>query len=146
MAFIVTAMAERHLDGVAAIEAEVLPDPWSRAMIASDLQAGHALVFVAVQHDEVIGYINSWLAADECTINRIACCKKKQRCGAGSLLLRHMLQAAENRGAHSCFLDVRSSNAVALAFYGKAGFQRCGLRKNYYSDTGEDAFLMRRNF
>ena len=139
---VITAMQERHLDFVVEIEGDIFPDPWSKAMFAQDLDAGHALSFVALQHDRVIGYVNSWLAADECTINRIACTKKNQRQGIATQLLRKVLEQAAKRGAKTCFLDVRSGNCAAQAFYAWAGFLRSGLRKKYYSDTGEDAVLM----
>lgn len=142
MDFVIAAMQERHLDAVVEIEADSFPDPWSRAMFAQDLEAGHALSFVAVQHDLVIAYVNSWLAADECTINRIACSKKKQRQGIAAQLLRHVIEQAVKRGAKSCFLDVREGNAAAQAFYARAGFLQYGLRSRYYSDTGDDAVLM----
>ena len=142
MDFVITAMHERHLDAVDELEGSVFPDPWSKAMFSRDLDADHAMSFVALQNDFVIGYVNCWLAADECTLNRIACCKKKQRHGIATQLLRHVLELAAKGGAKSCFLDVRSGNAAAQAFYAKAGFLRSGLRKKYYSDTGEDAVCM----
>jgi [ribosomal protein S18]-alanine N-acetyltransferase len=139
---VMTAMQERHLNAVAAIECDIFPDPWSRLMFAQDLDAGHAVSLVALEDEEVIGYASCWLAADECTINRIACCRKHQRHGIATQLLQQVLGQAIKRGAKSCYLDVRSGNAEAQAFYAKAGFLQCGLRKKYYSDTGEDAVLL----
>jgi len=37
---------------------------------------------------------------------------------------------------------VRTSNAPAIALYRKLGFEEVGLRRGYYLDTGEDAYLM----
>jgi len=144
MDFVITAMQERHLDAVAAIERDIFSDPWSKLMFAQDLGADHAMCFVALLDDEVIGYADCWLAADECTINRIACCRKQQRRGIATQLLQQVLDQAAKRGANSFFLDVRSGNAAAQAFYARAGFLRIGLRKKYYSGTDEDAVLMSR--
>ena len=42
------------------------------------------------------------------------------------------------------FLDVRASNAPALAFYYKHGFRKSGHRRRYYQRPTEDAIMMRR--
>jgi ribosomal-protein-alanine N-acetyltransferase len=39
-------------------------------------------------------------------------------------------------------LEVRVSNDSAQALYRKYGFERQGLRRRYYSDNGEDAYIM----
>ncbi|MBN2105924.1 MAG: ribosomal protein S18-alanine N-acetyltransferase [Deltaproteobacteria bacterium] len=138
----ITAMREKHLDAVVAIEAEVFSDPWSRAMFFQDMQADCAHCYVAVEDDVVIGYVDAWFVCDECTVNRIAFSKKKQRLGNGSTLLSYVMQEAACRGMKTFFLEVRASNMAALRFYEKAGFIKAGLRKAYYSDTREDAVLM----
>lgn len=135
-------MCEQHLDTVAAIEAEVFSDPWSRAMFYQDMHADHGHCYVAVDADVVIGYVDAWFVCDECTINRIACSKKNHRTGIGSQLLLYVMHEASCRGVKKFFLDVRVSNTAALRFYEKAGFVKAGLRKAYYTDTREDAVLM----
>ncbi len=138
----ITAMCEKHLDAVVAIEAEVFSDPWSRAMFFQDITADHAYCYVAVEDDVVIGYVDAWFVCDECTVNRIAFSKKYQRRGNGSQLLLYVMHEATCRGVKTFFLEVRASNTAAHQFYEKAGFIKAGLRKAYYSDTREDAVLM----
>ena len=83
----ITAMCEKHLDAVVAIETEVFSDPWSRAMFFQDMNADYGHCYVAVDDDVVIGYVDAWFVCDECTVNRIAFSKKNQRRGNGSQLL-----------------------------------------------------------
>ena len=135
-------MQEQHLDAVAAIEADVFLDPWSRTMFFQDLQAGHGQSFAAIKDETVVGYVNAWIVCDECTINRIACRRKNQGGGIGAQLLRRLIDAAVQRGAKTFYLEVRMSNTAAQQFYEKAGFVKTGLRKAYYPDTREDAVLM----
>jgi ribosomal-protein-alanine N-acetyltransferase len=141
----ITAMCEKHLDAVAAIEADVFSDPWSRSMFIQDITADHAYCYVAVEDDAVIGYVDAWFVGDECTVNRIAFSKKYQRRGNGSQLLLYVMHEAMCRGGKTFFLEVRASNTAARHFYEKAGFRKAGLRKAYYSDTREDAVLMTMN-
>lgn len=43
-------------------------------------------------------------------------------------------------------LEVRPSNAAAIALYEKHGFAQVGRRKDYYTDPREDALLLTRTF
>ena len=112
-------MNEQHLDAVAAIEADVFLDPWSRSMFFQDLQAGHGQSFTALKDEIVVGYVNAWIVCDECTINRFACRRKNQGGGIGAQLLRHLIDAAVQRGAKTFYLEVRVSNTAAQQFYEK---------------------------
>jgi ribosomal-protein-alanine N-acetyltransferase len=39
-------------------------------------------------------------------------------------------------------LEVRPTNAPAIALYERFGFRSAGTRRRYYQDTGEDALIM----
>ena len=135
-------MCEKHLDAVAAIEVELFSDPWSRALFFQDLQTDFGQCYVALKDAAVVGYVNAWVICDECTIHRLACCKKNQRCGIGAQLFYFLMHEAVRRGAKFFFLEVRASNTAAQRFYEKAGFVKTGLRKAYYTDSLEHAVLM----
>ena len=53
-----------------------------------------------------------------------------------------MLSLAQKRGLERASLEVRTSNKGAIALYQKFGFKTAGIRKRYYSDTGEDALIL----
>ena len=53
-----------------------------------------------------------------------------------------MMQAAVDVGVQYMTLEVRVSNEPALALYKKLGFKKAGVRKKYYEDNGEDAYIM----
>ena len=63
--------------------------------------------------------------------------------GLGSLLLKHFLNRCQSVGASSVILEVRVSNATAIRFYEKFGFQPAGRRRGFYSLPFEDALTMR---
>ena len=67
-----------------------------------------------------------------------------RRHGIGLALVLHALAAAVAQGARTALLEVRASNAAALAMYRKLGFVQKSVRKGYYSHPREDAVIMMR--
>ena len=53
-----------------------------------------------------------------------------------------MMAFAAAEGITAMTLEVRRSNEIAQALYGKLGFVVEGVRPKYYEDNGEDALLM----
>jgi ribosomal-protein-alanine N-acetyltransferase len=53
-----------------------------------------------------------------------------------------MLEEGMRRGANRSTLEVRERNTVAHNLYLKYGFEDVAMRKNYYSDNGENAVIM----
>lgn len=65
-----------------------------------------------------------------------------RRQGVATALLRSACERLKKRNVERTFLEVRPSNATGLAFYAAAGFTRISLRKDYYTDPREDAFVL----
>jgi ribosomal-protein-alanine N-acetyltransferase len=92
--------------------------------------------------DAVVGYAGFWMMTDEAHVSTIAAHPDWRRRGVGELLLLALIEAASELGARIVTLEVRVSNQLAQDLYRKYGFEIVGERKNYYSDNGEDAFIM----
>ena len=56
---------------------------------------------------------------------------------------RALLQAELGRGKNQWFLEVRESNAGAIALYQNAGFRVAGRRESYYSNPPEPGIVMK---
>ncbi|EMS70632.1 ribosomal protein S18-alanine N-acetyltransferase [Ruminiclostridium cellobioparum] len=142
----VVQMTPEHLDGVMIIENLSFKIPWSRNAFMDELSTNQmALYVVAVSGSEVIGYGGLWRILDEGHITNIAVHPEFRRCGAGSRILDKLLEICDINGIRSLTLEVRKSNLPAQKLYEKYGFKAEGLRKGYYSDTGEDALIMWRH-
>jgi ribosomal-protein-alanine N-acetyltransferase len=116
---------------------------WSAADYESALRNGwHASV---VEGDGVAGFLVARAQLGELEILNMGVSAPLRRFGAGSLLLREALEFGRRMGAKAAFLEVRESNAAAVAFYGAHGFAVAGRRKRYYSDPVEDALLLSRS-
>jgi ribosomal-protein-alanine N-acetyltransferase len=79
---------------------------------------------------------------DEAEINNVAVAAEWRSKGLGKALMLGVLDMARLLGCLRVNLEVRQSNAAAIAVYEKCGFKAVGLRPGYYEDNHEDAVLM----
>ncbi len=135
-------MNERDIDAVAALEASLQAFPWSRGNFADSLLAGHSVWVVRIGGD-LVGFSVVMSVIDEAHLLNIGVCQRYQGQGYGARLLRRAMESARLGGAAKLFLEVRPSNAQAVALYRHFGFRQIGLRKGYYpAETGrEDALI-----
>jgi len=135
-------MRVADLEEVMAIERTAFPSPWTGHMFLEELRMRLAVNLTARLAGRIVGYINFWLVADEVHILHIAVRRDLRRCGIASELMRALMARARQHGVARATLEVRRSNAAAQAFYKCFGFTVAGVRRHYYSDTGEDALIM----
>ena len=91
---------------------------------------------------EILGYAGLWFMVDEAHLTALAVGEAHRRRGIGRRLLMASLKLAIEKKATLMTLEVRVSNREARALYEKFGFKRVGVRRAYYTDNREDAFLM----
>lgn len=140
-------MHPRHLDAVLAIEQRAYPIPWSRNAFEDCLRVGYSAWVLTDTTGRVLGYGLMTLAVDEAHLLNLCIDPPHQGQGLGRRLLEHLASLAAAAGAERLLLEVRVSNAPALALYRSAGFTPIGLRKRYYPTldrVGEDAHVLER--
>ena len=126
-----------------AIEMECFSVPWSLDSIEIELlNEDKKLYYVVEDANGVVGYAGAWLVYDEGQITNIAIRPSARRQGFGAKLTSALIEECFKRGMHEIFLEVRISNLSALSLYRKLGFTVKGMRKNYYSEPKEDAYIM----
>ena len=136
-----------HLDEVAELERVCFTTPWSRNMLAEELDNYLSAFLVALDdNDKVAGYAGLQAVLDEGYITNVAVRPDCRRQGIAGKLLQIILDFV--KGNHLAFLplEVRASNYDAIALYGSRGFRSVGRRKNYYEHPREDAIIMTREF
>lgn len=139
-------MDRSHIEQIAALERECFSTPWSEAMLTEVLFDSQASFIVAESEDGgVLGYAGLQVVLDEGYIDNIAVEPNARRHGVADELLDVFCRFGE---ANLAFLtlEVRASNAPAIALYRKHGFEEAGRRKNYYTKPTEDAVIMTRYF
>ena len=134
------------MDGVMAIEEVSFPSPWSRTLFAEEIgrRFSDAIVIVEEPGNSVAGYAVCWTVGEESHLLNIAVRPDVRKQGAGRSLLKECLRRSALAGGRRIILEVRPSNDPAIRLYLHEGFRFAGIRKGYYTDTGEDALVLSR--
>ena len=136
-----------HIPQIEAIEKVCFSMPWTEEMIASQLRDGqHEFLAALDENGTVLGYVGMMTVLDEGYIANVAVAPACRRQGIADRLIARLCEIAVERGLSFLTLEVRASNAPAIALYEKHGFTPVGLRKAYYERPREDAVLMTRTF
>ena len=135
-----------HVSQVAELEKLCFSDPWSENSVSSELNNPLSLWLVAVDGARVAGYVGSQSVMGESDMMNIAVHPDYRRRGLAEMLVAELVTALKNAGNTCLTLEVRASNAPAIALYEKNGFSQIGLRKNYYRNPREDALILRKEF
>jgi ribosomal-protein-alanine N-acetyltransferase len=131
-----------HVPQVAALEKLCFADPWSEKSVASELHNDLALWLVAVEGETVLGYVGSQTVCGETDMMNVAVHPDHRRRGIAADLIEQLIRQLKNRGSCSLTLEVRASNAAAIALYRRNGFSEVGRRKAFYSKPTEDALIL----
>ena len=136
-------MVMTDVDGVMAVEHDSFLTPWSRSAFEEELAQNRlARYIVAVENGEIVGYAGTWLVINEAHVTNVAVSGQRRREGIGRLLMQKLMELARENDMESMTLEVRVSNAAARHLYQQLGFVEAGIRKNYYSETKEDALIL----
>jgi len=139
-------MEFRFLPEVMAIERTSFKTPATESLWANELSNPISVNLVAVidpgESQEIVGYVNFWVVADEVQCNQIAVAGHFRHRGVACRLLGAMMEKADREGMKAATLEVRASNKEAIGLYNKFGFVIQGRRQGYYAEDGEDALLM----
>lgn len=143
----ITPAANEHLPQLTALEQICFPaDPWSGALFQAALDNPAVAILLAQGEDgTLLGYAVLSTVLDEGNLDNIAVAPEARRNGIADALLS-ALTAFGREHLSRLMLEVRSSNAPAIALYEKHGFAAVGRRKNYYDAPREDAILMTLTF
>jgi len=132
-----------ELEAILALDAVCFHRPWTRADYERELQdSGRCFLYVVRVDGAIVGYCSFWRVFDEIHLNNFAIHPSRRSQGLGRALLAHVLGEATAFGAPCATLEVRASNAAALALYEGGGFTRAGLRQAYYTHPVEDALIL----
>jgi ribosomal-protein-alanine N-acetyltransferase len=136
-------MTEDDVDQVLTIENVSFASPWRREHFLHEIYENvFAVNRVYKSGDTVVAYACVWRIGEELKINNLCVAPAWRERGLGRRLLRELLGFARNNGCKLATLEVRPSNAAALALYLAEGFVETGRRANYYATEGEDAIVM----
>jgi [ribosomal protein S18]-alanine N-acetyltransferase len=129
------------LPQVVAIERRAFPTPWSLAMFVLELSKPGGVCLAASGPDGALrGYLICSRYDVVWHVMNVAVDPAWRRQGTATRLLTALLGRVGQDAKLT--LEVRTSNAPAIALYQRFGFRSSGTRPRYYQDNGEDAVIM----
>ena len=143
----VDAMRMGDIEAVHEIERLSFSTPWPSYAFEQELTGNRLARYVvaraaAPQGERVVGFAGVWLMVDEAHITTFGVHPDWRRRGVGRRLLLRLADLALDLRAARMTLEVRVGNEPAKALYRSFGFAVAGRRPRYYTDDGEDAYVM----
>ena len=132
------------LNEIAQLEKECFSDDaWNVRSLAESFLSGRFIGTLLEEDGVITAYGGVSFVEEEGELELIATAEMYRRCGRGQKVLEDLLRESKKRGVKRLFLEVRVSNAPALMFYLKNGFEGLYARSRYYAN-GEDAIVMKK--
>ena len=142
MEFRIVDVSAEHIRQIEEIERDCFSRPWTAEQLKSQMRDEQHEFIAAVCDGRVLGYVGLMYVLDEGYISNVAVHPDARRQGIGDALIDALAAKAAELELAFLTLEVRESNAPAIALYAKHGFHPVGKRKNYYDAPKEDAVLM----
>lgn len=137
-------MTRADIARLAELERLCFSDPWSINAFEYELSNPLSLWLVADVDGEIAGYVGSQTVMGETDMMNIAVAPEFRRRHIAQMLIEALVSGLKLRQSHCLTLEVRSSNASALALYQKLDFVQIGRRPGYYRNPREDALILRK--
>lgn len=142
MEFRIVDVSTEHIPQIEEIERECFSRPWTAEQLKSQMRDAQHEFIATMDGGRVLGYVGLMYVLDEGYISNVAVHPDARRQGIGDALIDALAAKAAELELAFLTLEVRESNAPAIALYAKHGFHPVGKRKNYYDAPKEDAVLM----
>jgi [ribosomal protein S18]-alanine N-acetyltransferase len=150
VSFRVRAMEAQDLDPILVLASASAEAPrWTRRdyeqiLLAEPAEPLARCSMVAICDGNLVGFVVATLLQQETVaeLDGLVVDQNYRRQGIGSALVGASMAWAAHAGALDLRLEVRASNAAAIALYRRHAFSQVGIRRAYYSAPPEDAVLM----
>ena len=124
------------------IESDSFEEPWKEDDFLYFRNRTNSMIDIADYHKEVVGYICYELHEDGISLVNIAVSRNLRRRSIGSQMIQFLIRFLKSKKLKYIDFRIRETNLRAQLFFSKCGFRGVRVLRNYFEDTGEDAFLM----
>jgi ribosomal-protein-alanine N-acetyltransferase len=135
-------MEEGDVAFVAAIEKSCFSQPWTKDGFLDAIENPNAFFIVVSEESQILGYLGMYESVDEGEITNVAVAEHFRGRGIGRKMLKEVQNHAREKGIPRILLEVRSGNAGAISLYKECGFEKIGIRRDFYNFPREDADIM----
>jgi ribosomal-protein-alanine N-acetyltransferase len=135
-------MIKRDMPEVLAIEQASFDTPWTEEDFLNALKQRNCIGMVAETHDQLVGFMVYELHKTQMVLLNLAVHPEFRRRGIGRQLVERLISKLTHQRRDKITLEVRERNLPAQLFFKALGFQAVRVLREYYPDTGEDAYVM----
>ena len=135
-------LEKKDIPELSAIEAATFSMPWTAADFEGLLERDYCTYYVAECDGKIIGSCGMTESFGEGSIDNVVVEESCRGKGVGHKLIQKLLEEGEKQGIEAFTLEVRVSNAPAIALYTDLGFVSEGIRPRFYEKPVEDAMIM----
>lgn len=125
------------------LETLCFSSPWSEEQFKNALYSPHFYLYAYFENELLLAYLVVSKIEEYCEIINIATHPQHRKKGFAFKLLDNLFQQDFMVNTQT-ILEVRSQNIAAQNLYKKFSFIQIHIRKTYYEDNGDDAFVMER--
>lgn len=138
-------MLEQDIPELVKIEKQCFSVPWSENSFKSAFEDSYSQFFVAKTQLTgcLTGFCGMYIAAKtEGYVYNIAVIPEYRKRGIGTELMKMLLEYSDKNKLEFLSLEVRESNYTAISVYKNLGFEKMGVRRNFYELPTENAVIM----
>lgn len=135
-------MTKEDIEQVSEIEKITFSMPWSKEALLQSLELKGSIYLVACEEEKIVGYCGLFNIVNEGNINNVAVLNEYRGRHIATAMLKKLIELGKQTQITAYTLEVRTSNEPAIQLYLKFGFTIEGIRKNYYENPTEDAYIM----
>jgi len=135
-------MIRRDMDEVLAAEAHSFEHAWTEEDFLQCLRRRNCIGMVAEHQDRIVGFMIYELHKTRLHVLNFATAPEFRRNGVGVQMVQKLICKLSSHRRTKITLAVRERNLDAQCFFRAQDFKAKRVLRNYYEDSGEDAFLM----
>jgi len=135
-------MVRRDFAHVLAIEQTCFEFPWTEEEFLQCLHLPNCLGMVAEYEGRVVGFIIYETPKNRIFITNIATSPEFQRHGIARQMIQKLVTKMIYQQRHKLAIEIRETNISALLCFRAMGFRVAAVRKNFYEDQSEDAYVL----
>jgi ribosomal-protein-alanine N-acetyltransferase len=135
-------MIRRDMAEVLKAEVASFEYAWTEDDFLRCLRQRNCIGMVAEMNDRIIGFMIYELHKNKLHVLNFAVAPGHRRAGIGRMMVKKLIGKLSTHRRSKITLAVRERNLVAQIFFRTQDFKAVRVLRDYYEDSGEDAFLM----
>jgi len=135
-------MIHRDMPQVLSIEKGVQEHPWCKEEFISHLRQKNCIAMISEDGDDIVGFMVYELNKGRLELINMAVHPRYLRCGVATEMINKIKLKLTTNRRRSITVAVRETNLTMQLFLKSQGFLARKVKRRYFGDSNEDAFIM----